>query len=217
VVLEPAAVAELLRFLVTSFDARQADEGRSFFSRKGGGTRVGEKLYSDAVTLVSDPADPAAPGAPFDAEGLPRGPAVWIENGVQKQLEVSRFWARKTGVAATAEPHVYHLKGGTAASVDELVRGTKRGLLVTRFWYSRWLDRQTALATGLTRDGTFLVENGEIVGPVNNFRWNESAAALLRNVEAMTRESVLTPMTDDLVVPAMRVAEFNMASVSEAV
>jgi predicted Zn-dependent protease len=217
VVLEPAAVAELLLFLVRAFPARAADEGRSFFAKKGGGNKIGEKLYAEAVTLVSDPADAGAPGLPFDEEGLPRGPETWIENGVQKQLLVTRYWAEKTGGRPTAAPHLFHLRGGEAASTEELVKGTKRGLLVTRFWYSRWLDPQSALVTGLTRDGTFLIENGEIVAPVQNFRWNESAAAILRNVEAMTRESVVTPMSERVRVPAMRVGGFNMASVSEAV
>jgi predicted Zn-dependent protease len=218
VVLEHAAVAEILDFLTGSaFQARAADEGRNFFSKKGGGNKVGEKLFADAINIVSDPADPDAPGLPFDGQGLPRAPTVWIENGVQKRLFHSRYWAKKSGGTPDAVPHVYHLKGGTAASVDDLVRGTKRGLLVTRFFYSRWVDRQTALVTGLTRDGTFLIENGEIVAPVNNFRWNESVAAMLHNVEAMTKDSVVTPMEARMRVPAMRIAEFNMASISEAV
>jgi predicted Zn-dependent protease len=217
VVLEHAAVAELLAFLAQAMSRRAADEGRSFFARKGGGTKIGEKLYADSVNLVSDPADPEVPGLPFDDEGMPRTPTVWVENGVQRRLFTSRYWGQKTGTPPDAVPRVYHLRGGDAASVDDLVRGTRRGLLVTRFWYSRWLDRSTALATGLTRDGVFLIENGEIAGPVNNFRWNESAAAILRNVEAMTKDSRLTPMSGRLRVPAMRVAEFNMASISEAV
>jgi predicted Zn-dependent protease len=97
------------------------------------------------------------------------------------------------------------------------VKGVKKGILVTRFWYSRWLDPQSLLVTGLTRDGVFAIENGEIAYPVNNFRWNESVAAVLRNVEAMTKESVSVPTSSGIRAPAMRIAEFNMASVSEAV
>jgi predicted Zn-dependent protease len=167
--------------------------------------------------MTSDPTDPTLPGHAMDEKGLPRAPIVWIEGGTLKSLAVSRQWAQKTGRPATAEPEYYHLHGGSAASIEELIKGAKRGVLVTRFWYSRWLDEQTMLITGLTRDGIFAIENGEIAYPVNNFRWNESAAAVLRNVEAMTKETVSSPLAPTVRAPALRVAEFNMASISEAV
>lgn len=217
VVLEPAAVGELLEFFSDALDARGADEGRSFFSKPGGATKLGEKLFHESVTLSSDPTDPTLPGRPMDAEGLARAPITWIEGGALKNLRVSRVWARKIGKPPTANPAFFHLHGGGAASTEELVKGVKKGLLVTRFWYSRWLDPQSLLVTGLTRDGTFAIENGEIAYPVNNFRWNESIAAVLRNVEAMTKDSVSTPFTPGIRAPALRVGEFTMASVSEAV
>jgi predicted Zn-dependent protease len=219
VVLEPAAVSSMVGFLAAELVARAAEEGRSFFSKASGGTRVGEKLFDDAVTLVSDPSNPELPGLPFDDEGLPRAPITWIDRGSLANLRTSRYWAQKTGRTPTAEPHEYVLRGGSAASVEELVRGTKRGLLVTRLWYTRWVDRQSLLVTGLTRDGTFLIENGELVAPVNNFRWNESPAAMLRNIEAMTSATVRTAGGElrNMRVPAVRVADFNMTSISEAV
>jgi predicted Zn-dependent protease len=216
VVLEPAAVGDLLEFYLRAADARAADEGRSFFSRPGGGTRLGEKLFGDAIALFSDPADPELPVAPFDPEGLPRQPIRWIDRGVVAALRTSRFWARKQGRAPTAAPGAYHLLGGQAASVDELVAGVERGVLITRFWYTRWLDPQAILITGLTRDGVFLIEKGELVAPVNNFRFNESPVAMLRNADGLTRGTVPVP-GGGMRVPALRTHEFLLASISEAV
>ena len=213
VVLEPQAVGEMLHFLVGQMDARAADEGRSFFAKK-----LGEKIFADAVSLSSDPSDPLTPAAPFDGEGFPLAPRVWIENGRVKDLYVSRYWAAKTGKAPTGASSVYHLRGGAAASVEELVKGVKRGLLVTRFWYNRMLEPQTILITGLTRDGVFLVEDGKITAPVTNFRYNESPVKVLANVEAMTKATWRVPLYGGTWrVPALRVPEFTMASTSAAV
>ncbi len=215
VVLEPAAVAELLSFLVGALDARQADEGRSFFSAEGG-NKVGQKLFSPLVTLRSDPADAAAPSAPFDDEGLALEPVTWVDKGALAALRYSRFWAHKQGKKPTGSHGVYQLLPGTEP-VEKLVAGVKRGLLVTRFWYSRWLDPQSLLVTGLTRDGTFLIEDGQVTTPVNNFRYNESVAHLLANVDAVGDEAVRLPFWPSLRVPALRANELHMASVSEAV
>jgi predicted Zn-dependent protease len=213
VILEPAAVAEMLGFLVGQMNQRSADEGRSFFAGKSG-----EKVFADAVTLKSDPTDPETPSAPFDAEGLALRPQAWIDAGRVGQLAISRFWAAKKGTSPTGHHHVYRLAGGDAASVDDLVRGTKRGLLVTRFWYTRMLEPQTITLTGLTRDGVFLVEDGKITAPVTNFRYNESPIALLRNVEALARVSERVPTYGGVWrVPALRAHDFTMASTSAAV
>jgi predicted Zn-dependent protease len=213
VILEPACVAEMLTFLVGQMDARSADEGRSFFAGK-----TGQKPFADAVTLKSDPTDPATPGAPFDGEGFALHPHAWIDAGRVTQLSVSRFWAAKKGIAPTGHHHVFRLAGGTAESIDDLVRGTKRGLLVTRFWYTRMLEPQTLTLTGLTRDGVFLVEDGKITAPVTNFRYNESPAAVLRNVEALTKATVRVPIWGGVWhVPALRAHDFTMASTSAAV
>ncbi len=215
VVLEPAAVAELLGFLIDALDARPADEGRSFFSRKGK-SAIGEKLFSPGVTFRSDPNDPLTPSAPFDDEGNALSPRTWIDRGALAELRCGRFWAHKNGRAATGEHTAYRLTGGTASGVEELVRTMKRGLVVTRFWYCRWLDPKELMVTGLTRDGVFLVEDGKITAPVNNFRFNESPARVLANVIGMTTREVRTP-GGVMRVPAVATSAFNMASVSAAV
>jgi predicted Zn-dependent protease len=219
VILEPAAVAELLSFLVGALDARSADEGRSFFAKAGGGTRIGEKLFADMVTLRSDPTSPTTPGAPFDDEGLALKPTTWIEQGTLSALRYSRFWAQKQGKSPTGGHRVLELSGGAAAKQEDLLVGVKRGVLITRFWYTRWVDPQTMLITGLTRDGTFLVENGAVVGPVNNFRFNESPVTMLKNVDAMTKETFRVPTDGEghERVPALRTHGFHLASKSNAV
>lgn len=218
VVLEPNAAGELVSFLGFALDARAADEGRSFFSRPGGGTRLDENLFGEHTTLTSDAPDPTAPPSPFDGEGLPLEPATWIDKGKLVRLRYTRFWAQKQGKLPTGFPSKLELAGGTAASVEELIKGVKRGLLVTRLWYTRWLDPQSLTITGLTRDGTFLIENGEITRPVNNFRFNESPANMLKNADASTKQTWRVPYGGGRVkAPAIRAAEFNMASISEAV
>jgi predicted Zn-dependent protease len=209
VILEPVAVQEMLEFLVGQMDQRSADEGRSFFSGK-----VGEKLFPDWITLRSDPTNPETPGATFDSEGLALAPQAWIEAGRVKQLEMTRYWAAKQGKQPSGDQSVYELSGGSAASIDELVRTTRRGLLVTRFWYTRMLEPQSVMLTGLTRDGVFLIEDGRITQPVQNFRYNESPVNILRNADAMTRETV---RRWGWRIPALRTHEFTMASVSAAV
>jgi predicted Zn-dependent protease len=213
VVLEPAAVASLLTFLSGSLNARRADEGRSFFARPGGGTRIGDKLFPASITLRTDPADAQLAVAPFDREGLPRAPTTWIEQGTVRALAYDRYWAKKQGKPATGQPAGWILDGGTA-SRDELVKGVARGVLITRCWYLRWLDPQTILVTGLTRDGVFLIEHGAIVRPVNNFRFNESPVQMLARCDAMS-PAVLTE--GNVRVPALRTHDFNLASISEAV
>ena len=218
VVLEPACVADLLGFFLDALDTRSADEGRSFFSKKGGSTRVGEKLFAKGLSLKGDPFDPATPSAPYDDEGLPVEPTTYVEDGTLKALVTSRFWAQKTGKKPSAYPTALHLSGGAAKSIDELIGQVDRGLLVTRFWYTRWLDPQSMSITGLTRDGVLLIENGKIKGPVNNFRFNESPANVFAKAKAWTKDTVRVS-ADGLVlrVPALLADDFHMASVSAAV
>jgi predicted Zn-dependent protease len=218
VVLDPACVAEMLAFFLEALDARKSDEGRSFFSKKGGGTKVGEKLFANGITLKGDPFDPATPAAPYDAEGLAIEPTTFVENGTLRSLVTSRFWAQKTGVQPRPRPTAVHLLGGEAKSVDQLIAMVDRGLYVTRFWYTRWLDPQTMTITGLTRDGVFLIEKGVIKGPVNNFRFNESPAAVLAKAKAWTQETARVPARGPVMrVPAILTEDFHMASVSAAV
>ena len=213
VVLEPAAVAGLLWFLTSSLDARRADEGRSFFAKAGGGTKLGERLFGEHVTLRSDPTMAETPGAPFDSEGLPIRPITWIDHGKLAALAYNRYWAAKQGKTPTGAPSGYALGGGRGSEAD-LLAGVKRGVLITRFWYTRWLDPQTAMVTGLTRDGVFLIENGAVTAPVNNFRFNESPVNMLKNTDVLTRQ---TARIDDMRVPGLRTHEFNLASISQAV
>ncbi len=212
VVLEPAAVANMLGALAGAFGARRADEGRSFFAKTGGGTKVGEKLFPELVTLKTDPFDAALTGNPFDGEGLPVAATTWIDRGTVKGLRYDRYWAKQQRAKPTGASNAWILGGGTATR-DELIKGVKRGVLITRFWYIRELDPQTLLLTGLTRDGTFLIEDGVITGPVNNFRFNESPVQMLARCDALSAGVLIERMR----VPALRTHEFNLASISEAV
>jgi predicted Zn-dependent protease len=223
VVLEPAALADLVAYLILGYaDARQADEGRSFFSKKGGGNRIGEQVLGDKVRIYSDPAHPLAPSLAVDNEGLPIGRNMWVENGVLKDLQYSRYWAQKQGKAPTAGPSNIIMDGGNATMAD-LIAGTERGILVTRFWYIRSVDPQTVLLTGLTRDGLFLIEKGKVTRPLRNMRWNDSPVAALNNIDAITpaERAVSGEGIGDgglaLVCPAARVREFTFSSASDAV
>jgi predicted Zn-dependent protease len=221
VVLEPAAVGMLMLRMLGAFDARQADEGRSFFSKRGGGNRLGAKLFDERVTIVSDPAEKNAETSPFTNAGQPIEREVWVEKGVLKALSYSRFWAMKQGVPARANGPNFIMSGGDA-SFEDLIRSVKRGVLVTRFWYIRPLNPRIISFTGLTRDGTFLIQNGKIARPVTNFRFNQSLTELLANVELLGRpvrvaadesSSAGTP----IVVPPLKVKQFTFASLSDAI
>jgi predicted Zn-dependent protease len=221
VVLEPTAVGMLMLRMQGAFDARQADEGRSYFSRKGGGNRVGEKLFDERVTIVSDPASDNAETSPFTAGGFPVAREVWVENGVLKSLSYSRFWAEQNQVAPKAPPSNLIMSGGDA-SVDEMITSVKRGVLLSRFWYIRPLNPRIISHTGLTRDGTFLIENGKISRPVTNFRFNQSLADLLQNVEMLGRPTRVAASENSsvgppVVVPALTVRGFFLSSVSDAI
>ena len=213
VILEPAAVASLLGFLIGALGARRADEGRSFFAKK----RPGAKLFPDAITLRSDPADAALGASPFDDEGFPLAPTSWIDKGTLTALTYNRFWAQKQGKPATGQPTGWTLDGGTATR-DELIKGVQRGVLITRFWYLRALDPQAILVTGLTRDGVYLIENGRIAHPVNNFRFNESPVQMLAGCDALGATAIPSGGEGSGVrTPILRTHEFNLASISEAV
>ncbi|VVM08507.1 PmbA protein [Methylacidimicrobium cyclopophantes] len=218
VLLEPSAVCDLVGFLLLSLQARPADEGRSFLSRPGGGTLLGEKLFADSVTLRSDPGDSTAPGSIYSTDGLPAAPRSWIERGTLRELIRSRFWAQEKKAPVVPEPTNLLLSGGDR-SREELIQGIDRGLLITRLWYIRTVDPRTLLLTGLTRDGTFWIEKGKIAHPVNNFRFNESPVNLLKNVLALGKpEATVGSEIDDLpaCVPALVAKEFTFSSVSQA-
>ena len=215
-VLEPQAVTDLMPLLAFALNARTADEGRSAFSKPGGGTRIGDRIVDERVTLYSDPNDPAILGRPFDNEGLPIGRLVWIEKGVLRNLAYSRFWAQKQGARPTGTAVLaggLTLAGGDQ-STEELVAGCERGILVTHFFYIRSLDPRTVLYTGLTRDGAFLIEEGRITRALKNFRWNESPLLMLNRLEAIGRPE---PTAAGRMMPALRVSDFDFTSLSDAV
>jgi predicted Zn-dependent protease len=233
-VLPPSAVADLMIYLYWSAAARDALDGRTVFSRPGGGTRVGDELASVPVSLRSDPREPGLACPPFVLahassrrssvfdNGLPLGPTEWISGGRLAALTQTRHSARLSGLPVT--PAIGNLildVPGAGGSLGELTAGTDRGLLLTSLFYIRELDPQTLLLTGLTRDGVYLIENGEVTGAVNNFRFNESPVAALGRIAgagasgpALSREwSEYFPRT---VMPPLRIADFNMSSVSQA-
>lgn len=214
-VLEPAAVADLVELLVWAMDARAADEGRSFFSRSGGGNRLGEKLFPNFVTITSDPSDARGPGRPWGEDGLPQTPRRWIDAGTVRSLATSRYWAKKTGAEPVPRPSNLFMAGGKG-DVASLVRNLDRGLLVTRLWYIRSVDPQTLLYTGITRDGVFWVEGGEVKHPVKNLRWNESPVAVLQRAQIMS-QPVRVPSRRPVVVPGLKLKRFGFTSVSDAV
>jgi predicted Zn-dependent protease len=233
-VLPPGAVADLLIYLYWSSSAREAHEGHSVFSRPGGGTRIGDQLSRHAVQLFSDPARPGLEAAPFVTaassdnvqsvfdNGLALSRTDWVRDGRLAALLQTRHSAAMTGqpVTPAVDNLVLEVDGGQG-SVEDLVAGTERGLLLTCLWYIREVDPQTLLLTGLTRDGVYLVERGEVVGAVNNFRFNESPVDLLdrfasatATVPAFSRE--WGDMFTRTQMPALRVPDFNMSSVSQA-
>ena len=219
VILEPAATSEILGRMFGAFGARQADEGRSFLSKKGGGNRLGEKLFDEQINVWADPWDKDVPVRPWDGQSmLPRERTDIIKNGRVAALGYSRFWAHKNKLPATAS-HGNMIMSGGSRSLEELVASTKKGIVVTRTWYIRQVDPQSLLLTGLTRDGTFYVENGKIKHPVKNFRFNESPVSMLNNVEELGKPQVIggDEVNFQMVLPSMKIRDFNFTSLSDAV
>lgn len=235
--LPPSAVADLLVYMFWSASGRDAHEGRTVFSKPGGGTRVGEKLAGLPLTLRSDPAEPGLEAAPFVVahvsgtnssvfdNGLPIGPTDWLREGTLQHLLTNRFTGDLTGLPVTPEADNLVLEGGGTKSLEEMVADLGHegpGLLLTCLWYIREVDPATLLLTGLTRDGVYLVENGEVTGAVNNFRFNESPVDLLgRAAEAGATERTLPREWGDwftrAAMPPVRIPDFNMSSVSQGV
>ncbi|MBE8473273.1 metallopeptidase TldD-related protein [Streptomyces justiciae] len=234
--LPPTAVADLLIYQMWSASGRDAFEGRTVFSKPGGETRtrLGEKLTELPLTLRSDPNEPGLESAPFvlahssggDSSvfdnGLPLTATEWMREGELSNLLTSRHSAGLTGLPVAPGIDNLILDGGDDRSLEEMVANTERGLLLTCLWYIREVDPATLLLTGLTRDGVYLVENGEVTGEVNNFRFNESPVDLLgRATEAGRTEKTLPREWSDwftrAAMPALRVPDFNMSSVSRGV
>ncbi|MCC7195966.1 MAG: TldD/PmbA family protein [Gemmatimonadaceae bacterium] len=227
VVLEPAASSQLVGQVAGALNARAAEEGRNAFSLRGGGTKLGQKVFDERVTFYSDPADPEVLADPFDGEGFPVGRHVWIERGVLRELQYDRYWAERKGVKATMGGGGRGRGGGGgggfgggirmtpgAKTLDQLIAECRRGVLCTHFFYTNVLDPKTMLLTGITRDGTFLIENGRVVRPVKNFRFNQSIVQMLNSIEEIGRPD---PGERGTSAPPMRVTDFNFASISDAV
>ncbi len=238
VVLEPAASVDLIGHMISAMNARSTDEGRSFLSKPGGGSRLGEKIMDERVTISSDPMNAQVPGDAWSGDGRAYKAVDWIKNGVVSNLAYSQFWARKKGLTDGGTPGLGGgrrgigggvsaigggigafesqsgiIMAGGSASLDELIKSVKRGILVTRMWYIRPVDPQTLLYTGLTRDGTFYIENGEVKYAVKNFRFNESPVIMLNNLETLGRPQ----RTNASLVPPMVVRDFTFSSLSDAV
>jgi predicted Zn-dependent protease len=205
VIMEPAAVAEFLAFAAWSMDAKAAHEGHSAFRDK-----EGKKIAADSVTLYSSPNDADCPGSPFLNDGMKAPTVAWIENGVLKNLIYSRFWAQKTNREPTGWPTNFLMKGG-GMTLDEMIAGTDHGLLITRFWYIRFVDPMTLLLTGMTRDGFFLIENGKVTKGVKHMRFNESPLTALMNVEAIGRPQRTGEYVPSY-LPALKVRNFTFSS-----
>ena len=233
-ILPPTAVADLMLDAYWTASARDAEEGRSVFSRSGGNTRIGERLSELPLTLRSDPDEPGLRCAPFEVatasaaglqsvfdNGAPVEACSWIANGELSELIRTRSWGARTG--APYRPFVDNLilDGAGTASLDDMIANTERGLLLTSLWYIREVDPQTLLLTGLTRDGVYLVENGTVQGAVNNFRFNESPVALLGRITEVGRTVPTLPREwadyfTRAAMPPVRVPDFNMSTVSQA-
>ena len=218
VILEPTAAVVLLENIFFSMDARSADEGRSFLSKPGGKTKLGEKIVDERVNIYTDPANPELPSSPWSGDGQPVNKMSLIEKGVVKNMFYSRFWAQKNNVKPVPFPTNVIMDGGTA-TLEEMIKSTKQGLLVTKLWYIREVDPQTLLQTGLTRDGTFYIENGVIKHPIKNFRFNESPVIMLNNLETLGKpERVVSTESDrNYLIPPMKIREFTFSSLSDAV
>jgi len=223
-ILEPQAVADLLGFFAFSFDARNADEGRSPFSLAGGKTKVGQQIFDERINIYSDPWNPELPGSQSAQSGIPAQRVQLVRNGVLKNLTYSRFWAKQKDKQPTPGPVNNIMESSMSpVSLEDMIRATDRGILLGRFWYIRGVDPRSALQTGLTRDGIWYVEKGKIQYPVKNFRFNQSLMQLLApgNVDMIgVPERVGSAEGQGgsaSLLPALKVKEFHFTSQSEAV
>lgn len=220
VILEPAAFGELFMYLSEHFSAQSFDEGSSFCS-----DGLDRQYFSESVNAYDDYAHPLRPGMPFDFEGQPTQRLPLVERGIVRNVVTDSYYAKKldrpnTGHALPAPnahgPQPLHLVVGAGGkSVEELLSETKRGLLVSRFWYIRTVDRKKVIVTGMTRDGTFLVENGRITGGVRNLRFNQSILEALRNCEFSNEQLRTGGYHYSMVVPTVKIEGFNFTSTTE--
>jgi predicted Zn-dependent protease len=233
-ILPPTAVADLMIYAYWTASARDAEEGRNVFAASNGGTRIGEHIAALPLTLRSDPAEPGLQCPPFDLvtqsegglqsvfdNGAPLSATQWVRDGTLADLVRTRSWAARSQAEARPAVDNLILDGGSGASLEQMIAETERGLLLTCLWYIREVDPQTLLVTGLTRDGVYLVENGQVRGAVNNFRFNESPIDLLGRVTqaGRTEHAISREWSDYFLrtaMPALRIPDFNMSTVSQA-
>jgi len=220
VILEPAAVLDLVGQMFGDFSATALVDQRSFLT-----DRLHTRLFGENIHITDDVTHALQTGAPFDGEGTPRSVLQLVEAGVAKDIAVSRTASPAANLLATGhgyplpnevgEAPVNIVIAGGTSSIDEMVRSTERGILITRLWYIREVDPYEKMMTGMTRDGTFLVERGEVVGGLRNFRFNQSILEMLSNVELMS-PAVRTSGEEaaDMVVPAMKVHNFHLTEVT---
>jgi predicted Zn-dependent protease len=209
VIMRPPAVAELLMFMFWGgFDAKATDEGRTFLRDK-----LGTKICGENVGLRSDPTDARCPGRPFQGDGLTSPTLHWVKNGLLENLSYSRFWAKKKEKEPTGMPSNIIMDGG-GKTVEEMIASTEKGILITRFWYIRFVDPMVPLVTGMTRDGLFLIENGKVSKPIKHMRFNERLLDIMNRVEAMSQPE-RTGEYISMLVPAFKVADFNFTSTTK--
>jgi len=228
VVLEPTAAGDLVRLMTGSFSARGTEEGRTFLSKRGGGSLLGEKVFPEFITLRTDPFDARQPSSPWTGDLLPTRAITWIDKGTIANLAYDRYWAEKTGKQATpgggfggrgfgGGGESLILEGGNS-TLDQLIASVDRGLLITHFWYIRYVNQQTLQQTGLTRDGVFLIENGKITQPVMNFRFLESPVRMLKNTRQLGQAIRVRGLEGGMMIaPALIATDFPLPSISDAI
>jgi predicted Zn-dependent protease len=231
VILEPSCTADLAVAAQAFMVRRDADEGRSPFSAPHGGTCIGERLFG-RISIASDPEEPGIATAPFQVcgtsdeavsvfdNGMPVLRTEWVHEGTLRSLVTPRYWAHKTGQGVPVPGAGNLIVAGDGPTLERMIADTGRALLVTSLWYIRTVDPQTALVTGLTRDGVFLVEDGQVRGAVNNFRWNMSPVTAFAQAIEIGRSQLALPRVHDdfprAKAPPLRIERFHMSSVSEA-
>lgn len=211
-ILEPAAVAGLWAWLIRSLDAKSYLKGTSAFAGQ-----LGRAIVDDRLTLQNSPDRAELLGEGFSADGLPSTESVWIDHGILKQLAYDRFTAKQRGVTTipTLEAPVLSVDGVSVATIHDLVKKAERAILVTNFWYIRPVNLRDLMLTGMTRDGTFLIENGEITSAVNNFRFHESLPTAFQRVDLWTAPmEAVNAETGKMLVPALSLPQFSFSSVT---
>lgn len=234
VVLEATAAGDLVRLMAPAFSAQSTEEGRTFLSKRGGGNLLGEKIFPEFITLRSDPFDSRQPSSPWTQDLLPTDAMTWIDKGRVANLAYDRYWAAKTGKKPTPGAGGFGggrggggfgfggptslILDGTDAPLEKLIALVDRGLLITHFWYIRFVNQQTLQHTGLTRDGVFLIENGKITQPVMNFRFMDSPVRLLQNTKMLGQAVRVRGLEGGMMIaPSLVATDFPLPSISEAI